>query len=50
MNGDRSVDAADVGGMLSNWGSSSPTYDLNKDGVTDSADLADVLGAWGVCQ
>ena len=50
VNGDRTVDAADVGGMLSNWGSSSPTYDLNKDGVTDSADLADVLGAWGVCQ
>ena len=49
VNGDRAVDAADVGGMLSNWGSSSPTYDLNKDGVTDSADLAVVLGAWGVC-
>ena len=34
--------------MLSQWGSVG-FADLNDDGITDAADMAILLGAWGVC-
>jgi hypothetical protein len=33
--------------MLNAWGG--PDADLNGDGATDAADLAELLGAWGDC-
>jgi len=47
LNCDGLVDSADLGALLSGWGSSGPT-DLNDDGDTDSADLAVLLSAWSV--
>jgi hypothetical protein len=47
LNCDGLVDSADLGALLSGWGSSGPT-DLNGDGDTDSADLAVLLSAWSV--
>ncbi len=48
INGDGSVGAADLGAILSGFGSAGPT-DLNQDGTTNSADLAILLSAWGSC-
>ena len=45
LNCDGAVDSADLGALLSGWGSTGPT-DLNQDGDTDSADLAILLSAW----
>jgi glucose/arabinose dehydrogenase len=47
LNGDGSVDAADLAVLLGAWGS--PKGDVNGDGTTDAADLAVVLGSWGPC-
>jgi len=43
------VDGADLGSLLSAWGSNSPNADLNNDGVVDGADLGSLLSAWGPC-
>ena len=48
LNNDRTVDGADLGLLLGDWGSR--LSDLNRDGITDGADLALLLGAWGACQ
>lgn len=50
LNGDGTVDAADLATMLGAWGPNpgSPA-DLNDDGVVNAADLATLLGAWGLC-
>jgi len=50
LNGDGVVDGADLGELLSAWGSSNPDADLNGDGVVDGADLGILLGAWGACK
>jgi hypothetical protein len=42
------VDAADLGLMLGSWGQAS-AFDYNGDGVTDGADMAVILAAWGPC-
>jgi hypothetical protein len=47
LNGDGTVDAADLASLLGAWGTSSG--DVNDDGTTDAADLAALLGAWGAC-
>lgn len=47
VNGDGEVDGADLGILLSTWGTSN--NDLNFDGITDGADLGILLGAWGGC-
>ncbi len=47
LNGDGSVDGADLGLLLSAWGSNQPEADLNGDGTVDGADLGLLLGAWG---
>ena len=47
---DGSVDGADLGTLLSGWGSTQPTSaDLNGDGAVDGADLATMLESWGRC-
>jgi hypothetical protein len=46
LDGNGSVDAADLAILLGAWGSSDPTRDLNADGTVDAADLALLLGSW----
>lgn len=48
LNGDGSVDGADLGVLLLNWGTDG-TGDLNGDGVVDGADLGILLLNWGDC-
>ncbi len=47
LNGDGVVDGADLGLLLSAWGSGGSDADLNEDGVVDGADLGLLLSAWG---
>ena len=47
VNGDGVVDSADLGALLSGWGTASP--DLDGNGTVDSADLGTLLSAWGPC-
>ena len=52
VNGDGTVDAADLGALLALWGTngnSSPRADANRDGTVDAADLGLLLGYWGDC-
>ena len=53
LNGNGSVDGADLGVVLSTWASSgqqgSATGDLNGDGTVNGADLGLLLSAWGPC-
>jgi hypothetical protein len=46
LNGDGSVDGADLGILLGAWGSSQAEADLNDDGMVDGADLGVLLSAW----
>lgn len=46
LTGDCIVDGADLGVLLSAWGSSEPEPDVNSDGVVDAADLAALLSEW----
>ena len=48
LNGDHTVDAADLATLLNSWGGTSP--DLNGDGIVSASDLAVILNAWGPCQ
>lgn len=48
INGDCSVDGADLGQLLSNWGNAG-VGDLNGSGSVDGADLGVLLGNWGPC-
>ncbi|MBL9140956.1 MAG: hypothetical protein JNK53_03735 [Phycisphaerae bacterium] len=43
------VGGADLGQLLSAWGSSLATADLDGNGVVNGADLGLLLGAWGPC-
>lgn len=47
LDGNMSVNGADLGMLLGAWGT--PAGDLNSDGATDGADLGQLLGAWGAC-
>jgi hypothetical protein len=50
FNFDGLVDGADLGLLMSAWGSRSALLeDLNDDTVVDGADLGFFLGKWGVC-
>ena len=50
LNGDGCVNGADVGLILSVWGTSNPPYgDLNCDGAVNGADFGIVLAAWSGC-
>lgn len=48
LNGDGTVDAADLGVLLGNWGSSG-IADFDENGIVDGADLSVLLGGWGGC-
>lgn len=48
LNGDGTVDGADLGALLGQWGlTGSHPADLNGDSIVDGADLGALLGAWG---
>lgn len=49
LNGDCTVDGADLGLLLGDWGSRNSTADVNGDATVDGADLGLLLGAWGDC-
>lgn len=49
LNGDGTVDAADLGILAAFWGTSGTDGDINGDGTVDAADLGSLLGAWGPC-
>jgi hypothetical protein len=48
LNGDGTVDGADLGLLLGAWGGPGAA-DLNGSGSVDGADLGLLLGAWGPC-
>ena len=48
LNGDRTVDGADLGTLLGNWGDPG-NGDFNGNGTVDGGDLGVMLGAWGAC-
>ncbi len=43
------TDGADLGRLLSAWGTDDPAADLNGDGIVSGADLGILLAAWGPC-
>ncbi len=48
LNGDATVDAADLAILLGTWGPCAECpADLNQDGLVSAADLALLLGNWG---
>ncbi len=50
LNGDRSIDGADLGTLLSQWGTCAAcTADLDHDGLVSGADIGALLGGWGAC-
>lgn len=50
MNGDQTVNAADLAVLLGAWGPNPGNpADLNGDGLVNAADLAQLLGSWGPC-
>lgn len=52
VNGDGFVNGADIGQMLSLWGTSGgafPAADANQDGIVNGSDIGLLLGAWGIC-
>jgi|LauGreDrversion4_2_1035121.scaffolds.fasta_scaffold44534_3 hypothetical protein len=51
VNDDRVVDGADIGAVLSGWGSApaDTRLDPNRDGAVDGADLGILLSQWGPC-
>jgi len=48
IDGDGSVNAADLSALLGNWGGSG-AGDIDGDGFVNAADLSALLGAWGPC-
>ncbi|HMN96373.1 MAG TPA: DUF1929 domain-containing protein [Phycisphaerales bacterium] len=46
LNGDGTVNGADLGVLLGNWGPGATLGDLDGDGDVDGADLGLLLGAW----
>ncbi len=48
IDGNGSVDAADLSALLGNWGGTG-TGDIDGNGSVDAADLSSLLGAWGDC-
>ena len=49
INADRRVDNADLGSLLSAWGSGGGPADIDADGDVGSADLGILLSGWGDC-
>ncbi|MFO0872431.1 MAG: hypothetical protein U0575_00480 [Phycisphaerales bacterium] len=49
LNRDGTVDGADLGVLLANWGAVGSAADLNGDGVVDGGGLGVLLASWGSC-
>jgi len=49
LNGDGTVDTADLGILIGVFGGSDPNADLNDDGIVDTADLGILIGVFGGC-
>ncbi|MFO0874102.1 MAG: GC-type dockerin domain-anchored protein [Phycisphaerales bacterium] len=49
LDGNGTVDGADLGMLLANWGAAASAADLNGDGAVDGADLGVLLASWGPC-
>lgn len=47
IDGDGAVDGADLGALLSGWGSADPALDLDGNGMVDGGDLGALLSDWG---
>lgn len=47
LNGDGTIDGADLALVLGGWGT--PTPDITGDGTVNGADIAQLLGVWGAC-
>lgn len=47
IDGDGAVDGADLGALLSGWGTADPALDLDGNGVIDGGDLGALLSDWG---
>lgn len=43
------TDGSDLAYLLGAWGTATPAFDLDDDGIVNGADLAVLLGAWGPC-
>ena len=48
LNNDRIIDTADLGLLLSAFGTTGPSGDINGDGAVDTADLGLLLGSFGL--
>lgn len=49
LNNDGLVDGADLGILLSLWGTADPNADFDANGIVDGGDLGELLAAWGLC-
>ena len=49
LNGDETVDGAELTVVLAAWGTSGPEGDINDDGMVDGTDVTLILAAWGPC-
>ena len=49
LDGNRIVDGADLGLLLSSWGNHGGLADLDRNGIVDGADLGQLLSSWGPC-
>ncbi len=49
LDGSGAIDGADLGLLLSDWGSSGSVADLDGSGTVDGADLGQLLAGWGSC-
>ncbi|MBL9140469.1 MAG: hypothetical protein JNK53_01265 [Phycisphaerae bacterium] len=49
LTGDGVVNGADLGALLTAWGTTDPAADLTNDQFVDGADLGQLLTAWGAC-
>ena len=47
LDGDGVVNGADLGALLSGWGSTDPALDLDGNGMVDGGDLGALLSDWG---
>ncbi|MAD19368.1 MAG: hypothetical protein CMJ52_03995 [Planctomycetaceae bacterium] len=47
LDGNGTIDGADLGLLLGAWGTPDPDADINGDGTVNGADLGLLLGAWG---
>lgn len=47
INGDNTVDTADLGVLIGAFGSAGPAGDLNGDNIVDTADLGQMIGVFG---